>query len=159
MTVSYIVRRANGTQEDFDLLTGIAREAFAASRYADNSFAVDRVRQAIEAELRNKKLTVGFLLVSGERETVHGALIAIAGPLTAAKAIICNAPLFYVLPKARASNAGSLLLQAYLNWARSIGAFDASVPVLSGHHDIARVGNWLERKGLKHTGDNFSKQI
>ncbi|MEO0963078.1 MAG: hypothetical protein AAFY01_11725 [Pseudomonadota bacterium] len=82
-----------------------------------------------------------------------------AGPLTAAKATICNAPLFYVDPEDRKSDAGALLLDAYLEWARSISAFDASVPVLSGHEDVERVGHWLQRKGLHHIGDNFSKQL
>jgi|GEM_PF-5440011 len=134
-----------------------------ASRYADHPFMAGRVRAAIESALEDAGATAGFLLCrpegDGNHPAVCGALVAVAGPLTAAKATICNAPLFYVDPEDRKSDAGNLLLDAYLEWARSINAFDASVPVLSGHEDVARVGRWLERNGLHHIGDNFSKQL
>ena len=165
MRDDYIIRRADAAATvDLDALTQIAHEAFLHSRYAEEVFTADRVTTAIQGALENADTGVGFLLcrrrVSKEQtQEVVGALIGVAGPFTAARATVCNAPLFFVRQEVRNSNGADLLLNAYLDWARSKNAFDASLPVLSGHKDVERVGFWLQRKGLSHTGNNFSKRL
>lgn len=165
MRDDYDIRRADPTAAvDLDALTKIAHQAFLQSRYAEEHFAADRVKAAIQGALEDANAATGFLLCrraagGAQTQEVVGALIAVAGPFTAARATVCNAPLFFVQPEARNSNGANLLLAVYLDWARSRNAFDASLPVLSGHQDVKRVGFWLERNGLAHTGDNFSKRI
>lgn len=165
MRDDYIVRRADAAAAvDLEALTQIAHQAFLQSRYAEEHFTADRVKAAIGGALEDANTATGFLLYrraagAAETQEVVGALIAVAGPFTAARATVCNAPLFFVQPEARNSNGADLLLAAYLDWAQARNAFDASLPVLTGHQDVKRVGLWLERKGLAHTGDNFSKRI
>jgi len=165
MLDDYIIRQADAaTAYDLEALTQIAHQAFLQSRYEEEAFASDRVNAAIRGALEDVDAAAGFLLCrngtsAAKTQEVVGALLAVAGPFTAARATVCNAPLFFVQPEARKSKGANLLLAAYLDWARLRNAFDASLPILSGHQDVERVGLWLERKGLLHTGDNFSKRI
>lgn len=159
----HVVRRAEPQEYDLENLVHIAQLAFEDSRYAHHSFDASRVRAAIETALRDSGSAVGFILGrSGSPPadaSANGALLAVAGPLTAARATICNAPLFYVKREYRKGGAADLLLTAYLDWAQSVGAYDASIPVMSGDRDVKRVGRWLQRRGLDHIGDNFSKRL
>jgi GNAT superfamily N-acetyltransferase len=141
------IRRA--TTEDWPALLEMGARAHEESpRFSRMLFSPRRCNALFSSVLSSP---TGATFLAERNGAVLGALVGLVSPHYMSDSLVASEIFFYVHQEYRGGRTASVLIDAYTNWAESLGAVDIALGVSSGL-DVDRVAAFYEHKGFARQG-------
>lgn len=143
------------THDDIPMLIELGRRLHAETRFSKFRFDPDRVKENLDAVLRDMRGVYCFLVAEDSVGYVVGGLLGNIERHLFSDQPIATLIEYGVLPEKRMSGGGYRLLLAFRIWAEKRGACELNLGVNSGIA-LDRTDRFFRRLGFQVTGGNYS---